>query len=409
MDNQYDGSQMVQKEIPAGGMFTYTLKFPDAGVYWYHPHAGEVVGQALGLYGAFIVEPNNQSYFPKVNEEQTLFLSDIPMVNGMASINANDHALMGHYGNVMLINGAEDYSLSAQQGEVMRLYVINSANVRPFNFTIHGAKMKLVGGDSGAYEKASFTDAVLLAPSERAIIDVYFPDAGDYTLQNKTPDVTYTFGTVKVSTNKVVTSYTQAFNQLQTNQDTITSITPFRKYTTHSPDKRIKLTIDMVGGSSSMGGMMHGGAHIMPNGQMMGGGMMMGGQSEDGIEWEDSGMSMGTTDTVKWKIIDQDTGKENMDIDWKLTKGTPIVIDIYNDPKSMHPMQHPIHFHGQRFLVVSRNGVRQTNLVWKDTVLVKIGETVRIVLDPSNVGEWMAHCHISEHLASGMMFGFSVK
>ena len=72
-------------------------------------------------------------------------------------------------------------------------------------------------------------------------------------------------------------------------------------------------------------------------------------------------------------------------------------------------MQHPIHFHGERFLVVERNGIRQTNLVWKDTALVKIGEKIKIILIPDNPGKWMAHCHISEHLASGMMFGFDVK
>jgi FtsP/CotA-like multicopper oxidase with cupredoxin domain len=135
-------------------------------------------------------------------------------------------------------------------------------------------------------------------------------------------------------------------------------------------------------------------------------------RKDDGIEWEDTMQmmnQMSTVDTAKWKIVDQDTGKENMDIKWELTKDKPVVIEIFNDPNSMHPMQHPIHFHGQRFLVVSRNGVQQTNLVWKDTTLVRVGETVKIVLDPSNVGEWMAHCHISEHLASGMMFGFTVK
>ena len=72
-------------------------------------------------------------------------------------------------------------------------------------------------------------------------------------------------------------------------------------------------------------------------------------------------------------------------------------------------MQHPIHFHGQRFLVVARDGVLQTNLVWKDTVLVRSGEIVDIVLDASNPGVWMAHCHIAEHLEAGMMFGFKVE
>ena len=36
------------------------------------------------------------------------------------------------------------------------------------------------------------------------------------------------------------------------------------------------------------------------------------------------------------------------------------------------------------------------------------GDHIDIVLDPSNPGEWMAHCHIAEHLTSGMMIGFTV-
>ncbi len=75
----------------------------------------------------------------------------------------------------------------------------------------------------------------------------------------------------------------------------------------------------------------------------------------------------------------------------------------------MHPMQHPIHFHGQRFLVLSRDGEQETNMAWKDTVLIPSGETVEILLEVTNPGEWMAHCHIAEHLEAGMMLPFNVK
>jgi FtsP/CotA-like multicopper oxidase with cupredoxin domain len=75
----------------------------------------------------------------------------------------------------------------------------------------------------------------------------------------------------------------------------------------------------------------------------------------------------------------------------------------------MHPMQHPIHFHGQRFLVLAENGEENTNIVWKDTVMIPSGQTVDILLDVSNPGEWMAHCHIAEHLEADMMFAFQVE
>jgi len=60
------------------------------------------------------------------------------------------------------------------------------------------------------------------------------------------------------------------------------------------------------------------------------------------------------------------------------------------------------------FVVLARGGVREKKLVWKDTVLVRTGETVDILLDVTNPGIWMAHCHIAEHHESGMMFSFNV-
>src|SRR5436853_7493994 len=75
-----------------------------------------------------------------------------------------------------------------------------------------------------------------------------------------------------------------------------------------------------------------------------------------------------------------------------------------------HPTHHPLHVHcAGRFLVLSREGEPESNLVWKDTVLVPAGRTVDVLLDVSNPGLWMAHCHIAEHAQSGMMFSFDVS
>ena len=72
-------------------------------------------------------------------------------------------------------------------------------------------------------------------------------------------------------------------------------------------------------------------------------------------------------------------------------------------------MQHPIHIHGQRFLVLSIDGKENENLAWKDTVLIPSGITVELLVDFSNPGKWMMHCHIAEHLHSGMMAAFTVE
>ncbi|MEK9177303.1 MAG: multicopper oxidase family protein, partial [Patescibacteria group bacterium] len=411
MENRFDGAPPVtQKETPPGGSFEYTLMFPDPGVFWYHPHVAEVYEQPLGLYGAFMVVPDDPGYYPPVNREELVFLSDIPIENGEIALtkDGNDHSLMGHYGNTLLVNGEERYLLQANEGEVVRFDFVNAANARPFNVAISGARMKLIGADNGAYEKASWVDGVTLSPSERAIVDVSFSEAGVYELLNKTPEKTYSLGAITVGSETAEPSYAAEFETLQTSAAALASIEPFRRYFGKAPDKRLTLTVDMTGMMGGMSGMQ--GAHMMSDGTMMGGMMMA--KSPDGIEWEDDMAMMNavsTTDNTAWHLVDETTGKKDMDIEWNVPKGTPTVVEIYNDPGSAHPMQHPIHFHGQRFLIVSRDGVSETNLAWKDTVLVKTGERVRVLLDASNPGAWMAHCHIAEHLAAGMMTVFTVQ
>ena len=101
---------------------------------------------------------------------------------------------MGRFGNVMLINGATDFSGRAVVGEVVRLYLVNTANTRIFNVALPGARAKLVGGDSGRYERETFVDEVLLAPSERVVLDVLFHTAGRVRLEHRTPDRVYHLG-----------------------------------------------------------------------------------------------------------------------------------------------------------------------------------------------------------------------
>src|SRR3989338_7411349 len=164
MDNAFDGSQSTQEEIKPGETFSYKLKFPDVGMFWYHPHVREDYEQELGLYGNFLVVPNNGNYWSLVNREVPLFLDDILLENGQIALSKQgaDHTLMGRYGNVMLLNGETNYSLSVRKGEVIRFYLTNSANARPFNFVIDNTKMKLVGADGGAYEKDQWKESVVL-------------------------------------------------------------------------------------------------------------------------------------------------------------------------------------------------------------------------------------------------------
>ncbi|MGZ8652377.1 MAG: heavy metal-binding domain-containing protein, partial [Actinomycetota bacterium] len=133
----------------------------------------------------------------------------------------------------------------------------------------------------------------------------------------------------------------------------------------------------------------------------------------DGLEWEDLMPEINRASepgNMRWMLIDRESGAENGAITWAFTVGDRVKIRLVNEMESDHPMHHPFHVHGAgRFLVLSREGEAESNLVWKDTVLVRAGQTVDILLDVSNPGLWMAHCHIAEHSQSGMMFSFNVS
>ena len=203
LENRYDGvPHETQAPIPVGGTFTYQLQFPDAGFYWYHPHIREDYGLEMGLYGTIVVEPADPSYWPPADRQLTLTLDDLLVEDGHIapfSKSGPNFVAMGRFGNVMLINGETRFSGQAAAGEVVRLYVVNTANTRIFNFAIRGARAKLVGGDSGRYERETFIDEVLLAPSERAVVDVLFDRPGEVQLEHRTPGHTYRLGGFSVT------------------------------------------------------------------------------------------------------------------------------------------------------------------------------------------------------------------
>jgi FtsP/CotA-like multicopper oxidase with cupredoxin domain len=394
IDNRYDGvpeghHHGMQPPIPTGGGFTYKLRFPDVGVFWYHPHIREDYTQELGLYGNIVVVPERRDYWAPANREYALILDDI-LIEGDKiapfSQTLSNHSAMGRFGNVMLLNGETEGKLQVKHGEVVRLYLTNAANVRPFNVRIPGARMKLVGSDCGRVEREVFVEEVLIAPSERAVIDVLFERVGVFPLEHRTPGKSYRLGAVEVSEEPVEISYRVAFETLRYNPEFATERASLAADFDRIPDKMLVLIGEMPG-------MTHG-AHPM-----------------EPIEWEDTmplHNRLTTPKNMLWKLVDEATARANHDIDWTFKMGDRVKVRIDNTPHSDHPMQHPIHFHGQRFLVLSRDGVRNDNLMWKDTVLLRAGEVVDLLVEMSNPGAWMVHCHIAEHLESGMMFTFHV-
>ncbi len=397
LDNAFDGvPDVTQKPVKPGESFRYELKFPDPGLYWYHPHLREDRQQELGLYGAILVEPAETDYYGKADREEVLILDDLRLnqggIEGFSDARVN-YAMMGRYGNTMMVNWDSDYRLKVRQGETLRLFLLNAANARPFNFTVEGTAIKWIGSDNGKAERAILMDSVVLGPSERAVIELTPDKPGEFKLLNQTPNKAYALGTLEVEAAKV-SAKSSAPKENPVLEAELEKLRPlFGK----ASDYELELDVKMQG--------------------MMGNhGMMMPGMQPPagGIEWEEDAMmghmnAMATDADTQWIIRDKATGKENMDLTLQAKVGEVMKLRIHNDKKdSMHPMQHPIHLHGTRFLVLSLDGKPNDNLAWKDTVLIPTGSYVDLLTEFSNPGKWMLHCHIAEHLHSGMMAAVEV-
>ncbi len=392
LQNAYDGVPgITQDEVQPGNSFLYELDFPDAGTYWYHPHVREEMQQERGLYGIILVEPSDSQYYGRVDKEYTIALDDILLAENGEPYpfmeNYTNFAMMGRYGNFPLINGKESLKLPVKTGETVRLHFLDASNVRPFNISIEGTQLKMIASDGGKFEREFFADSFVISPSERYIADVAFSKPGTYAIYNRNPLSSAKLGEIEVS--GPAAYLPPEFLVLQNNTDVTDGIAQFSQYFNLAPDYEYELEADIPGAMPGMG--------------------MMMGHTEDGIEWEDTmfGMNfLSTNETLTWRLKDAKTGKYNMDASHGVAIGKPIKIRLRNRDNSTHPMQHPIHLHGAQFLVLEKDWVKNTNMAWKDTVLVPTGSYVDVLAYFPNKGEWMLHCHIAEHLGSGMMSSF---
>ncbi|MDF0603374.1 multicopper oxidase family protein [Psychromarinibacter sp. C21-152] len=365
IDNAMDGvAGLTQEAVAPGDTIDYDFVAPDAGTYWYHAHNRSWEQVARGLHGALVVE---EAEAPDVDREEVLVLDDWLLNPDTGQIDDSfDHPMMmshaGRTGNFVTTNGRYDLSLAVKRNERLRLRLINASNARIFPLMLAGLKGWVVALDGMPLPAPSPAEEVLvLAPAQRIdlIVDVTAAEGEDAQLirigGDDQPVVQAAFpvsGAASVSRRGAPAS-------LPPNPGM------------EAPDLAAARPLRLVMAGGAMGRLQS---------------AVLNGERKSFRELAASGRFWAFNDMAEMG----DTPLADLGL------GEPVRLEIVNDTVFPHAM----HLHGMHFREVSSDGGLGP---LRDTVLVGATETREIAFAADNPGNWLFHCHMLSHAASGMM------
>jgi FtsP/CotA-like multicopper oxidase with cupredoxin domain len=359
LPNAMDGVPGVTQApiAPQGGRFTYEFTPPDAGTFWYHPHLGAPEQVGRGLYGALVVEEREP---PRVDRDVVWLLSDWRL-DGDARIvadfgNFRDASHDGRIGNTVTVNGSIRESFEVRAGERIRLRLINASAARIYalSFAAHAPWLIALDGHPLPPHKA---ERIVLGSGMRAdlLLDCTAPPG---------------------SRHRVVDDFypRRAYRLLDL------------QYAAAPPlDRALDVPPPLKPNPVAEPDLAQAARHMVRfEGGMMG--RMPIAREHRALAWSVNGRAVAEHAHHHEPLL-------------SLQRGRSYVIELVNDT-SWH---HPIHLHGHAFRVLSQKGAAHPQRPLMDSVLLEPDSRAEIALVADNPGDWMLHCHVLEHQASGMM------
>ncbi|WP_373543218.1 multicopper oxidase family protein [Chamaesiphon sp.] len=416
--------------IEPGQIYVYEFEVINrAGMNWFHPHPDMLTGQQAyaGLAGLFIVTdpeevalklPSGTYEVPIVLQDRTLdtnnqllYLgsklgtprnSGMGDMGGMGGMNNSDRSgsgmgdmssMMGFLGQQIFVNGKPNFTLAAAT-RVYRLRILNGSNARIYKLGwSNGDPLTVIGTDGSLLTQPVTRKYVMLAPGERidvwadftklkvgteiSIDSLVFSGAenaggsnmGGMMNSNNAPELGTAMMLFKV---KIDRSETEAL-RLPTKLAALPLLRPEDAINVAQP-RPVELSLQ--------------GMKWVMNGQLF---EMNAATPQETVQ---------LNSIEQWEIIN------------KLNPG------VMMDAKGM---AHPIHFHGVKFQVISRQVLPELAAGWqtvkdgyvdegfKDTVMVMPGERVKLLMKFEKYsGLFAYHCHTLEHEDAGMMRNYRV-
>lgn len=325
----------------------------EAATLWFHAHPhGKTARQVYnGLAGMIYIEDENSDSLDLPKEYG---INDFPVILQERYFDENNQFnydevmnLDGTKGDTPLVNGTIQPYIEVN-AEWIRLRLVNGSNGKNYELALSdGAEFYQIASDGGFLDAPVAMESLTISPGERAEILV---DAQAYAQGEEIflMDKKKAMLGIRVSGEAAaeVKALPESLNQLPATGQVA------------NPDVR---TISMEG--------------------------------------------IGHMVTLNGRKFDMDY------IDFSVKQGSTEIWEVTNNVDMMPGMIHPFHVHGVQFRVLDRDGnpPPANEEGWKDTILVKPGETVRIEISFPVPGLFMLHCHILEHEESGMMGQFMVE
>jgi len=350
--------------VPVGETWSPEIEIRQkAATLWYHPHLLGKTAEHVwrGLAGMVWIDDAETD---ALDLPRTYGVDDIPLVLQDRDFSRKGRMdydpgrmdmMMGMVGRVPLSNGTVEPFIEAKTSKI-RLRILNGSNASFYQLGFEdGRSFQQIASDGGLLESPVTLDSLLLGPAERAEIVVDVSDGQLVRLVNQVNSAKFLWleirpGKAMVASADIPESLTR-----------IDWLDPKDSVKTRRFDMETR----------------------------MGPAMMFGG---------------GKTHTINGKVMDM--GR----IDETVKRGDTEIWEIRN----LAGMLHVFHMHDVQFQILDRNGQppAANERGRKDTVLLRSGETVRIIMrfedyaDPDS--PFMYHCHILEHEDAGMMGQFVV-
>ncbi|MDQ0346331.1 multicopper oxidase family protein [Ancylobacter vacuolatus] len=379
MPNEYDGvPTLTQPLVQPGSRFVHLLPLDDPGTFFFHPHCDETGQAGMGLAGVLIVEDTRD---PAFDAEHVLCLKDwrlAPDGSFLPLTEPEGASKAGTFGATRTVNGAAALELKAPAGGHARLRILNIDSTRIMDIGVEGGDAWLIAVDGHALPPVRLDDLPdgiwRMGPAQRIDLDIRMPaDGSPVTLGDYRAADIYHFATLtaegRVSKPRKGPLALPKADLPQPDMKRAARLSFTLQQATGQAVKEIALPADDPLATALIDS------------------LCVGATTYWGIQSES--WPTGANRSVPPPLA-------------RMTTGTSYVVEIKNETR----FPHPVHLHGHAF-EVRASSLDRLPRHFADTVLVQPGEAVEIAFVAAP-GDWVFHCHILEHMETGMMGWFRI-